>query len=237
MAVLEPDARVRGVTTQGAQGGTFIGEVARSLTMFQSFSMTMMMTHMTALAVRDGVAGSRTLNNILFYASHILAGAAIVQARQMLQGKDPIDMSRPKFWWQASMQGGGAGYFGDLVSGATQAADRSVVGKFSGPLGGLVDDAFKAGSAVAQGKPGAIGRGIDFAKHFVPGSNLWFSRLATDRLLFDQLHRAIDPTYAEGFARREQRMLKEYGQQSWWRPGETAPERAPSLGAAIGGGP
>lgn len=234
LAVLEPDARVRGVTTQGTQSGTFIGEVARSLTMFQSFSMTMMMTHMTALAVRDGVVGNRALNNILFYASHVLAGAAIVQARQILQGKDPIAMDQPKFWWQASMQGGGAGYFGDLVGGATQAADRSVVGKFSGPLGGLVDDAFKFGSAAAQGKPGAGGKGVDLAKHFVPGSNLWFSRLATDRLLFDQLHRAVDPTYAQGFARREQRMLKEYGQQSWWRSGETAPERGPDPGIAFG---
>lgn len=234
LAVLEPDARVRGVTTQGAQSGTFIGEVARSLTMFQSFSMTMMMTHMHALAVRDGVSGNRALNNMLFYGSHILAGAAVVQARQLLQGKDPIKMDQTKFWWQAAMQGGGAGYFGDLVGGATQAADRSIVGKFAGPLGGLLDDAGKFGSAVAQQKPGSTGKGIDFARHFVPGSNLWFSRLMTDRLVFDQLHRAFDPTYAAGFARREQRMIKEYGQQSWWRQGDALPERAPDVAGMLG---
>lgn len=237
MAVLEPDARVRGVTTQGAQSGTFMGEVSRSLTMFQSFSMTMMMTHMHALAVRDGVSGNRALNNILFYTSHILAGAAIVQARQILQGKDPLNgnpMENPKFWWQAAAQGGGAGYFGDLISGVTQASERSVVGKFSGPLGGFLDDAAKFGNAVATQKPGAIGKGIDLVKHITPGSNLWFSRLATDRLIFDQIHRAIDPTYAAGFARREQRALKEAGQRFWFKQGETSPERGPDLSAAFG---
>ncbi len=234
LAVLEPDARVRSVTTQGAQAGTFMGELARTLTMFQSFSMTMIATHMHALAIRDGVAGNRAMNNALFYVAHILAGAAIVQARQIITGKDPIDMHSAKFWWQSATQGGGLGFYGDLVGGVTAAADRSVIGKFSGPIGGIVDDAAKFGSSVIQQKPGAIGQGIELAKHIIPGSNLWFSRLATDRLIFDQIHRAVDPTYASSFARREQNAIKQYGQQYWWRQGETAPERAPSLGSAFG---
>lgn len=234
LAVLEPDARVRAVTTQGAQSGTFMGEVARTLTMFQSFSMTMVATHLHALAIRDGVAGNRAMNNALFYVSHILAGAAIVQARQMLQGKDPIDMGHGKFWWHAAAQGGGLGYFGDLISGVTGAADRSVTGKFSGPIGGLLDDAGRFGSAVVQGKQGAIGQGIELAKHIVPGSNLWFSRLATDRLIFDQIHRAVDPVYAESFARRANRAQKEYGQSYWFPQGEVAPDRPPNLAAAVG---
>jgi hypothetical protein len=234
LAVLEPDARIRSITTMGAQSGTFVGEVARTLTMFQSFSMTMMMTHMTALAIKDGVTGNKAMNNALFYGAHMLAGAAIVQARQMITGKDPIDMHHPKFWWQAAAQGGGLGFYGDLVSGVTGSADRTVIGKFSGPIGGLVDDASRFGSAVVQGKPGAIGQGIELAKHIVPGSNLWFSRLATDRLIFDQIHRAVDPTYAQSFARREQNAQKQYGQNYWWHAGQTAPERAPNLGAALG---
>ncbi len=237
MAVLEPDARIRGVTTQGMQSGTFVGELARTLTMFQSFSMTMMMTHMTALAIKDGVTGNRAMNNIMFYAAHLLAGAAIVQARQIITGKDPISMNpmaHPKFWWQAAAQGGGLGFYGDLVSGVTGSADRTVIGKFSGPIGGFIDDASRFGSAVVQQKPGAIGQGIELAKHIVPGSNLWFSRLATDRLIFDQIHRAVDPTYSQSFARREQAAQKQYGQGYWWRQGQVAPERVPNPAAAFG---
>ncbi|MGX9389750.1 hypothetical protein ACWX0K_11010 [Nitrobacteraceae bacterium UC4446_H13] len=229
LAVLEPDARVRGVTTQGARSGSFIGEVARALTMFQSFSLTMIMTHMHALAIRDGVAGNRMMNNVLFYGAHLFAGAAIVQARQVMQGRDPINMGHPKFWWQSAMQGGGAGYFGDLVGGVAQASDRSIIGKFSGPIGGLIDDTGRAAAAVTSGKASAGGKGIELLKHITPGSNLWFSRLATDRLIFDQLHAIADPQYRQSFARREQRALKEYGQQSWWRQGELTPERAPLL--------
>ncbi|MBR0700178.1 hypothetical protein JQ599_09725 [Bradyrhizobium diazoefficiens] len=236
LAVLEPDARIRNVTTQGTQSGTFVGEIARTATMFQSFSMTMIATHMTALAIKDGVAGNKAMNNALFYGLHLLAGAAIIQARQILVGRDPIDMHQVKFWGQAALQGGGAGCFGDLVGGVAQAADRSIVGKFTGPIGGFVDDAGRFGAAAVKGKPGAIGQGIELVKHITPGSNLWFSRLATDRLIFDQLHRAIDPTYSQSFARREQRAQKEYGQGYWWRHGETAPERAPDLGAAFRGG-
>lgn len=237
LAVLEPDARIRGVTTQGARSGTFLGEVSRSLTMFQSFSMTMVATHMHALAIKDGVSGNRAMNNALFYSSHVLAGAAIVQARQILQGKDPLNANpyqNPKFWWQAATQGGGLGFYGDLIGGAVGASDRSLTGKFSGPLGGLLDDAGRFGNAVAQGKPDAIGKGIDLVKHIVPGSNLWFSRIATDRLIFDQIHRAVDPTYAEGFARREERALKASGQRFYFRPGDTLPERAPDFGAILG---
>lgn len=233
LAVLEPDARIRGVTTHGAQSGTFVGEVARTLTMFQSFSMTMVMTHMTALAIKDGVTGNRAMNNALLYTSHILAGAAIVQVRQMLTGKDPIDMHHPKFWWQAAAQGGGLGFYGDLVSGVTGSADRSIAGKFTGPIGGFLDDAGRFGNAVVQRQPGAIGQGIELAKHIVPGSNLWFSRLATDRLIFDQIHRAVDPTYSQSFARREQAAQKNYGQGYWWRQGETTPGRAPNLAAGF----
>lgn len=233
MAVLEPDARIRGFTTGGARGGTLLGEFMRSATMFQSFSMTMLMTHMHAIAIKDGVAGNRTLNNMLFYTSHILVGALILQARQVLNGRDPINPNpyqNPKFWYQAALQGGGAGYFGDLVGGVTGAADRGIVGKFSGPIGGLVDDIGKFGAAVVEGKPGATGKGIDLLQHgLIPGTNLWFSRLITDRLLFDQIHRMVDPTYSQSFARREQRAMKQYGQSYYWHLGDTLPDRAPSI--------
>jgi len=229
MAVLEPDARIRGVTTQGARSGTFLGEVARSLTMFQSFGLTMIATHMHALAIKDGVAGNRAMNNVLFYTAHIVAGAAILQARQILQGKDPIKMDQPKFWFQSALQGGGIGYFGDLVGGIAGGADRSVTGKFSGPIGSLIDDSAQLGNAIVHGQPGTMNKAVTLLRHITPGQNLWFSRLATDRLIFDQIQRMIDPNYVQSFSRKEEQARKAYGQQYWWHPGEALPERAPSI--------
>jgi hypothetical protein len=37
-----------------------------------------------------------------------------VQEKQILQGKDPIDMSKGRFWAKAVAQGGGFGIAGDL---------------------------------------------------------------------------------------------------------------------------
>lgn len=230
-AVLEPDARVRSVTTAGTQAGTIMGEVARNLSMFTSFSQTMVMTHLMRIAT-EGSTGNKLLNGATFLILHIAAGAAIIQARQILAGKDPIGMDQPKFWTQAAVQGGGLGYYGDLISNAVESSDRSIVGKFSGPIGGLIDDAGRGlHKLVTKGNPAGL---IDVGHHITPGQNLFWARLALDRLVFDNLHRALDPDYANSFARRENRAMKEYGQGFWFRPGESAPDRAPALRAVIG---
>ena len=58
---------------------------------------------------------------------------------------------------------------------------------------------------------------------------LWYTRLATDRLLWDTLQRMADPDAAGAFSRIEQRVRKESGTQYWWRPGETLPSRPPQM--------
>jgi hypothetical protein len=109
-----------------------------------------------------------------------------------------------------------------------------VIGKFSGPIGGFVDDLAMFGNQVVNRQPGAGGSGVQILKHLTPGSNLWFSRLATDRLVFDQLQRLADPNYARSFANREARAAKQYGQGFFWKPGAVAPERAPSVSSLFG---
>jgi len=74
-----------------------------------------------------------------------------------------------------------------------------------------------------------MNKAVQLLRHVTPGQNLWFSRMATDRLIFDQIQRAIDPNYVQSFARREQQAQKAYGQAYWWHPGETKPERPPSF--------
>lgn len=238
-AVLEPDARVRNVTTAGAPTGSFAGEMARNLFLFKSFSLTMVATHMMKLATEDASIGSKLLNGLWFLGLHVAAGALAIQARQALTGKDPIDMNQPKFWWQSAMQGGGLGYYGDLVNVAAQGTNRSFASELAGPVVGLADDSIQllrgATSKTYEGMPGgAVGKALTMLHQNTPGANLWYSRLAVDRLLFDRLQRAVDPYYAQSFARREQSAMKSFGQQYWWRPGENAPDRGPDMGTAFG---
>ena len=68
----------------------------------------------------------------------------------------------------------------------------------------------------------------------MPGRSIWFARLAMERLIFDELEAAIDPNARRSFRMIEQRARKEYRQRFFWKPGTTAPQRLPDLGAAAG---
>jgi hypothetical protein len=64
-----------------------------------------------------------------------------------------------------------------------------------------------------------------------PFANLWYTKAATDRLLFNQLQEMASPGYLR---RMEQRARKEFQQQYFWRPGEVAPGRAPEFSRILG---
>ncbi|EHK77687.1 hypothetical protein SM0020_12205 [Sinorhizobium meliloti CCNWSX0020] len=228
-AVIEPDARIRGAMTAGLQRGTFMGEMARSATQFKSFPMTFMMTHMMRAAIQDG-AWNKISAGAKLVTLATIAGAVTSQMQSLVAGRDPQDMSTPEFWTQAFIRGGGGGMLGDLVySSSTRGGDglkEYILGPAPGTILSATGDLSKA--LIGDGKM----TGKMLAQHikaWTPGSSLWFSKIATDRLLFDQIQTMLDPNYRQSFARYEQRMKKDFGQGFWWRPGDVAPDRGPRL--------
>ncbi len=82
----------------------------------------------------------------------------------------------------------------------------------------------------AEGEARNPGRELSrFIEANAPGRSLWYTRLAMERLIFDELEAAIDPNAARSFRRIEQG-----AQRFFWRPGTRAPQRGPDLGAAVG---
>ncbi len=161
-------------------------------------------------------------------------GALAVQMKAIAQGKDPRDMTDPKFWGAAFVQGGGAGILGDFLYAPLARYDQSLGQSLLGPTVGLADDLYRLTlgniAQEAEGKESNFAaEAVRFARRNTPGTTLWYSRLATDRLLFDQLQMALDPQYAQRFARMESRARREYGQEFWWRPGDLEPSRGPAL--------
>ena len=73
---------------------------------------------------------------------------------------------------------------------------------------------------------GSVGAGL---------SGTFDTRLAWERILMDQLQFLVDPEADKAFKTRQRFFQKEFGQEFWWQPGRMAPQRAPDLGAAIGG--
>lgn len=231
-AVIEPTARIRQVTTAGLKRGTFMGEVARSGSLFRSFSMTFLMTHLMRAAnqIRDngltGVGYGAGLITML-----TIAGAISLQVRQLINGKTPRDMSTPGFWGAAMATGGVGSIYGDYFAQTINSRTGLDLGAtlIGGPVMGLANDIgnliVKPGKQEIEGDKITLGRQLaEFVRRYTPGSTGWYSRLITDRLVFDQFQQLVDPNYRQSFRRQIDNARKFYGQTYWWRPGATAPQ-------------
>ena len=233
-AVLEPDARIRAITTQGLPQGTLVGEIARNLFLFKSFSLSMVATHMMRIATQ-GPIESRIWNGVAFSLYSLLAGAIAIQAKNVVYGKDPENMGRGDFWAKAAIAGGGLGVYGDLVNSAFTRTGRNPAVEFAGP-------ALQAGEDIARLTSSQLrklyeGDDTTFlaeltraARRMTP--NTFYTRLAVDRLMWDQIQIMVDPDWRGSFRRMEQRLKQDSGARFWFRPGQTTPERGPNLGAA-----
>lgn len=235
-AVLEPDSRSRAITTGGQAQGTFLGELNRNIAMFKSFSITMAATHMMRIFSQQ-TWGEMAKLGLPFVLLHIMAGAAAIQAKNILYGKDPQAMDSPKFWVQSLAQGGGLGVYGDMLNSAFTKSGRSPIAEAGGPIAGVVEDALKLSSSqvrkVYEGKDTNLATELTrVGRRYTPGT--FYTKLAVDRLLWDNLQQMADPDYRGSFRRMESKLRKETGQQFYWSPGDGAPSRAPNLGAAIG---
>src|SRR3546814_5516171 len=65
----------------------------------------------------------------------------------------------------------------------------------------------------------------------MPLANLWYTKAATDHLVFHQFQEFFSPGYLK---RMRTRARNEFDQEFWWEPGERVPDRAPDLERALG---
>lgn len=239
-AVPTPDARVRAITTLGTRKGTIAGEITRSAFMFKSFPITVISTHLMRAALTGGLSDKAAYLSGLAIATTVL-GAVAMQAKEMSRGKDPRPMDDAKFWVAAMAQGGGAGIFGDFLFSDANRFGRGPTMTLAGPVAELLDTTarFTVGNVqqAIAGKETNIGSEfVDLMRSYTPGGSLWYTRLAFERLLIDQLDSMADPGEARrGVQRLMRNRQKDFGQGFWWAPGEIAPDRAPDLSAAFGG--
>ena len=191
------------------------------------------------------------LGNRLAYAGALLVtttalGAMSLQAKQVVSGKDPIDMTgnhAAKFWLKALAQGGGLSIVGDtllsdpgdspggMASGALKTAAGPVFGSFGELL--LKVGAENVWQAAAGKQTHAGAEALQWAKSHLPFVNIWYAKAALDHMVIQSLQENLSPGY---LGRMKQRAQKEWGQGFWWQPGKAQPDRAPNLGKAVGQG-
>jgi hypothetical protein len=239
----QPDARTQAIMTTNEPAGTFWGETLRGIGQYKQFALERMTTHLMRIAV-DGPIENRVMRGISFTLLSALAGAVSLQAAAVVRGENPLDMTRPKFWMEAWARGGAGGVYGDILSSAFQ-GDRSgidIAAQLAGPVPGLAGDAIKLGTAPfrralfdEQGRRAnstLAGEAFGVGRRWSP--NTWYTKLATDRLIWDKLQVLLDPNYRASFRRATQAASRDGRGGFWFEPGTPAPQRLPQIGTAFG---
>lgn len=235
-AVPVPDLETRALINANARKGTWVGEIIRSSPlMFKSFTISTMIRHGGRMVQQSSLSGKAGYFLSLVIPATIM-GALAVQMKEIAKGRDPRPMDDPAFWGHAMVMGGGSGIVGDLA-GLT--AENRYMGWDEYAAGPLVSDlgkALKPGADLVSGSPRARARApwnfVSAVRQELPGQNLWYARLAMDRLLADQLQQYMDPNYSESW-RAMARRARDMHQGFWWAPGEMTPDHAPDVANAV----
>lgn len=240
-AVPSGSLRGRAALISDVRPGTLQGELLRSFAMYKSFAVTLFNTHIMRMVTQKGHA-ARARYAAELVISTTLMGALAIQMKELAKGRDPRPMAGDRaseFWGAALMQGGGLGIFGDFLGAATtNRFGGGLAETLAGPVAGFVNDAARLtiGNAVelAQGKDTKAGAElVNFLRRYTPGAGVWYYAQAAQRMIFDEIQKAIDPDALERFRRQEQKYRREQGQRFWWRPGRALPDRAPNLSNAM----
>lgn len=245
VAILNPDLTTRALVSGGGrQRGTPGGELARAAMQFKSFPFAMIARHWRRMMeTPQGLEGAPLMANRLVYAGAMMVSLTALGAisfgifKQIFGGKDPLDMTTPKFWVRALMQGGGLGFFGDMILQDTT-DDRSPMDTFGrtilGPSFGSAADLYALTKGNfdqwQSGKDMNIGaEGFRFARSHLPLVNLWYSKAALDHAALFALQENLSPGY---LGRIQGKARKDWGQDYWLDPDGDV--RAPDFSAITG---
>lgn len=249
-AVLNPDLTTKVISA--SQSGTWPGELKKTFMQFKSFPIAMVSRHWGRLSemYRSGdyrMQGAPLLANPLAYGAALIAsttimGAVANQAYDILMGKDPEAMfdtpvHAASFWIRAFTKGGGAGFAGDMLNAALTSSDygsllSSLVG---GPVLSTMFQPVRALSTATQdaakGQETHLGADmLKVAQSNLPLINLWYWKTVMNRLIWDNIAENLSPGVT---ARNIRRSNQQYGNDFWWEPGESSPDRAPDLSHAF----
>lgn len=242
MAVPEGNTITRAMMLGATRPGTPEGEILRSVAQYKGFPVSAMLMHgFRAMESLKGAEGETFRGQYIagLIAMTTVLGAASLQLKNIAVGKDPEPMTGEhgwKFWANAAAQGGALGIFGDQVKAMFSAQRMDDASRLVSPGAGFILDLKQLTLGRLQNEANDradhTGReAVRMLRKYTP--NVFYTRLAFDRLVADTAARMADPDHAEVFARQEERARKEQETRFFWRPGQTSPARMPDLGRAV----
>jgi len=237
-AVLAPDVTTRAAITQGAKAGTLGGEIGRSIMLFKSFPLTMVLRNIERIKSIPSVGG-KLAYSVALMTGLTLFGALSIELKDLISGKNPRDATTGKFWGAAFAQGGGLGIFGDALYtglGGNSRGGQANWTNLAGPVAGTAADLLNVtvgnlGDAIRGKDTKAEAELLRFTRQNLPFLNLWYTKAAIDHAFFNDLQENVSPGY---LARQRASARRDWGTTYWWEPGSGMPDQLPELAGIAG---
>ncbi|WP_180168802.1 hypothetical protein [Acinetobacter sp. YH12021] len=216
MAVVEAGLRERTWMSAGQKKGTAMGEILKSMLQFKSFPASFLMRHGSRAMSQPTLQG-KAAYGISIFAMTTLLGALVVQLKELSNGNDPQTMwdsddpqKTMNFLTRSAIQGGGLSILGDIVVAGTDTSGRSATDFMVGPFGSDVKSmlGLTVGNFTQyyEGKDAnAASEAFRLVKGKIPAQNLWYTKAATNRLVFDEIQDIVAPGYREKLLRKAER--------------------------------
>jgi hypothetical protein len=214
-AVIQPDARVKGIMTQGTLAGTPVGEVFRFVGQFKGFPIAIYnkvigrdLAYMRAGPNQDIGRGAKGIAATIVTSA--LLGYASMTAKDFLKGRSPRDPSKWNTVMAALLQGGGLGLYGDVLF-KEQRDGATIIAGLAGPGVTTVADVLLAINYGIRGEGGKAGKAAYRAvSSNIPFMNLFYIKTAYDYLIGFNMMETMSPG---SLKRVERRMKKDYNQE------------------------
>lgn len=216
MAVVEAGLRERTWMAPGTRKGTAMGEIMKSMLQFKSFSASFLMRHGSRTMAQQGVQG-KAAYAIPLVAMTTILGGLVVQLKELANGNDPAtvwDSDDPDktidFMKRSFVAGGGLPVLGDILVAGMDTSGRDTGDFIAGPFG----SDFKTILSLTVGNATQAANGIEsnagneafrFLKGKIPAQNLFYTKAATNRMIFDNFQDMIAPGYREKLLRKAER--------------------------------
>lgn len=231
IAVLMPDLGTRSALAW-AKPGSFGGEALRTVLLFKSFPLTMLFRTIEELKMVPGGGWGKVAYGSSFMAIMTAFGGLSLILQDLRSGRDPRQafkangMPDAGFWGQAAAQGGGLGILGDLIKSTENRYGGGPLGTVAGPVLGTLAG---IGTDIAANVKASMDDNPETESHWmrdglrtlareVPGSSLWYTRLALERTVGDWIMGLAEPD-RRGADQRQYKYAEDIGTSFYAKPG------------------
>lgn len=206
-AVLNPGVRERAAMYSGTTADSGLGIALRLVFQFKSFMFASVLRQVgREVYGRQGTLGA--ISGMMQFAVAATAlGVAANALSQLAKGQNPFSQWKSDAGAAVTaglIRGGGASILGDFLFSEWNRHGSGLAEYVAGPT---IADATKLLTAMTRMKNGDNPAGdlVSLSRGMTPFQNLWWSKWATDALLWNGLAEAANP----GYQRRAQRRLKQ----------------------------